>query len=148
MWEESGKAAVLEAMSMTRRTLFGFIPLPLLAALQPKKHKWWPRQEPNMAQLIMGALHGFTKEQREYDSRVLERALKITGPLIGSPTEAETGVYGADSVFYRRRAGSHFWFEKLPDAYGTLVPDEILPMIPPENRGEMFPRGVPFEPLT
>ncbi len=144
---------------MKRRTLFGFLPLglfgfwprrsaadeplvaPPAAPLEPYRD-WLRRQNrtgPTMERLIVLAENH--PAERSYYTRLLWAAIDHTGPIASS-------VSGF-SVLYHITAiagPEHCRCRSFIQTAATVrVPSAFLSYFRPEDRGDDFPRGVPFK---
>ena len=77
--------------------------------------------------------------QQAYYGKLLTTCLgRHTGPVARDVGEGWIAVYKADGDGWRRYG---------MQTSNRLVPPDLLPHFRPENRGEEFPPGIPFEPL-
>jgi len=121
---------------MTCRSLLGTAvvaaPLAALAAAPPV-----PAAGPSMEQLINLAEHS---SDRHYYGRLLMQALTETGRIADDNGDGTVSLYSAEA--------NEAWRKETVSGSGRPIPASVLPHIRPANRGEDFPVGVPFEPLS
>ncbi len=95
------------------------------------------RQGPTVDQLIDLAEYG-PVELQAYYGRLLVACLERLGPIAQDDGSGWSTTYTADNGGWRKR---------LTPTSDHLVPANLLPHFRPENRGEEFPPGIPFEPI-
>ncbi len=96
---------------------------------------------PTMAQLIDLAEAGL--DHREYYDRLLWAAIEQTGP-VSYPMDYYSVDYQVGPIHWPEGVRRRSFISR---ADRVSVPESLLPHFRPENRGEEFPRGIPFEPL-
>jgi hypothetical protein len=111
-----------------------------MATINPDPVK--PHQAPTMSQLVNLAVTG-EQPAREYYRKVLGGALKITGPIAIERDARSANIYWQPNIDLKFTGRDEFGVTTI-NSGETLIPDEILPAIMPENRGDGFPRDIPF----
>lgn len=96
--------------------------------------------------LINAAEHSVNPK---YYGKLLAKAITFTGPIAYTDGGDYVAIYGAkDSAITLAELHRPFGKMLVKSAYGELVPEQVLKHWRPEERGDNFPRGIPFEALT
>lgn len=135
---------------ITRRTLLtgcaAAAPLAIAASAPAKPDVAAKRQGPTMDRLINLA-HSPAKPNRweMYYARVLEKALGNFGAIVYYD-QYQTRIFSLGCRFGHLppKLNERVVVQYPANAGTVLIPDSILPHIRPENRGDDFPRGIPF----
>jgi hypothetical protein len=149
-------------MKLARRTLFG---LPLAGLLGRQRQEplappaapvepWfeWERRSrgpqprpapfgPTMEELI--SLAEANPTHSVYYTGVLWKAIEQTGP-VAADTAGWSVIYHVGPIHWPEGARARSFISR---ADRVPVPESLLKHFRPENRGEEFPRGIPFVPL-
>jgi hypothetical protein len=138
---------------MTRRKLFGLIPIPLIP--------WWRRQQdtaaidrglleyrqgPTMDELIrLAEGPGLIARPNPYYAFVLGKALRVTGPIAYNREISQVGMYWSFDLL--GGIGERYHVVQAKSADDVLIPVDLLKHIRPKDRPYDFPRGIAFEPM-
>jgi hypothetical protein len=121
---------------MTRRDLLGAaVAVAPFAVADPPAA---PQSGPTVEQLINLAEHG---PHSEYYGRLLADCLDQTGTVARDNGDGTVSLYSPE---WPRSA----WTKRTVSNSGRPVPAGLLIHVQPANRGEDFPSGVGFKPLT
>ena len=102
------------------------------------------RQRPTMDALISMATTG-REDRREYYAKLLQKALEVTGPIHHNLIESQQRIYAASSVSLSMYGGhGSYGYRGVSSSFAVLIPAQFLPAIGKDERGDGFPRGVPF----
>lgn len=107
-----------------------------------RRHKPIPPHERPTMEMLANIVELDGGEKAKYYRKVFQKALVLTGPVYWSLLESRSKTFFPATVGFWECAGPIG--VRTRSSFAVLIPDEILPNIRYAERGEGFPRDVPF----